>query len=293
MPLRKGFTLIELLVVIAIIAVLAAILFPVFARAKIAAKKTTDLSNLRQIDQGTMLYAGDADDNFPTYVASFCPMALVENPIDHSDNPESPMGGRHPMWQFEILAYIKSWNIYFAPGDTVPSNSAARFHNLSYGYNYGYLSKLETSPDPSGCGVFGWFSSRSGSFVNSPASTIAFTDGGGASSFKETPSLFGDLINPPDASHSTERFYGLPQAGWGGNCENYFAGTIFEQTDGFSARYFEGGNFTFVDGHASYYKTNNAAIGTNFAPTVSCTDTKVTDNSKYLWDPRGALAPPE
>ena len=59
---RTGFTLIELLVVIAIIAILAAILFPVFAQAKEAAKKTVDLSNIRQINFAIQMYASDSDD---------------------------------------------------------------------------------------------------------------------------------------------------------------------------------------------------------------------------------------
>src|SRR2546423_13888476 len=60
-----GFTLIELLVVISIIAILASILFPVFARAKEAAKKTTCLANMRQIGVAFTLYLNDFDDTMP------------------------------------------------------------------------------------------------------------------------------------------------------------------------------------------------------------------------------------
>jgi prepilin-type N-terminal cleavage/methylation domain-containing protein len=63
--MKRAFTLIELLVVIAIIAILAAILFPVFAQAKEAAKKTVTLSNAKQIGTAFLIYSTDADDNFP------------------------------------------------------------------------------------------------------------------------------------------------------------------------------------------------------------------------------------
>jgi prepilin-type N-terminal cleavage/methylation domain-containing protein len=62
---RNAFTLIELLVVIAIIAILAAILFPVFAQAKEAAKKTSSLSNVKQLGTATAIYTADYDDTFP------------------------------------------------------------------------------------------------------------------------------------------------------------------------------------------------------------------------------------
>ena len=65
---NNGFTLIELLVVIAIIAILAAILFPVFAQAKVAAKKTVDLSNLKQLGTSAQIYANDFDDTFLPFV---------------------------------------------------------------------------------------------------------------------------------------------------------------------------------------------------------------------------------
>ena len=63
--MKRAFTLIELLVVIAIIAILAAILFPVFAQAKLAAKKTSALSNVKQLGTGVAIYLADADDTYP------------------------------------------------------------------------------------------------------------------------------------------------------------------------------------------------------------------------------------
>ena len=64
-PQKRGFTLIELLVVIAIIAILAAILFPVFARAREQARKTSCLSNLKQMSLGFLMYAQDYDETLP------------------------------------------------------------------------------------------------------------------------------------------------------------------------------------------------------------------------------------
>jgi prepilin-type N-terminal cleavage/methylation domain-containing protein len=66
----KGFTLIELLVVIAIIAILAAILFPVFARAREKARQSSCLSNVKQITLGTQMYVQDYDEKFPFALAS-------------------------------------------------------------------------------------------------------------------------------------------------------------------------------------------------------------------------------
>ncbi len=62
---RNGFTLIELLVVIAIIAILAAILFPVFARAREQARKASCESNLKQISTAILMYSEDFDENYP------------------------------------------------------------------------------------------------------------------------------------------------------------------------------------------------------------------------------------
>ncbi len=89
---RKAFTLIELLVVIAIIAILAAILFPVFAQAKLAAKKTSDLSNLKQIGLSQQMYAIDSDDVFA--------MGLTKDPIPVSvaKPPDFDQLGKDHAW---------------------------------------------------------------------------------------------------------------------------------------------------------------------------------------------------
>jgi prepilin-type N-terminal cleavage/methylation domain-containing protein/prepilin-type processing-associated H-X9-DG protein len=77
---RRGFTLIELLVVIAIIAILAAILFPVFARAREAARSSSCLSNLKQIGVGTQMYLQDYDGLFLPWgqTTTTCPAAIVD-----------------------------------------------------------------------------------------------------------------------------------------------------------------------------------------------------------------------
>jgi len=90
--MKHAFTLIELLVVIAIIAILAAILFPVFAQAKAAAKKTADLSNLKQIGTAITMYASDNDDKtmFVTHTTLYG-------------------------WYVPLYAYVKSKDLFKTP----------------------------------------------------------------------------------------------------------------------------------------------------------------------------------
>ena len=98
----RAFTLIELLVVVAIIAILAAILFPVFAQAKVAAKKTADLSNMKQLGIGVALYADDYDDRIPLTAHDepdqrFCWVNVLRPYIANTDairiSPGDPRGG--------------------------------------------------------------------------------------------------------------------------------------------------------------------------------------------------------
>ncbi len=100
---NSGFTLIELLVVIAIIAILAAILFPVFARAKAKAKQTSCLSNVKQLALGVMMYAGDYNDTFPNADAG-------------GGYPLYCTGGaNNAVWTHLIWDYVESEGIYCCP----------------------------------------------------------------------------------------------------------------------------------------------------------------------------------
>jgi len=121
----SGFTLIELLVVIAIIAILAAILFPVFARAREKARQNSCLSNLKQISLGCHMYFQDNDEHLLNY------------------RHELP-GSTGIKWQHMIEPYMKNSQIYLCPsGDrTYGSGSVATSH---YGWNYQYLSFFPSS----------------------------------------------------------------------------------------------------------------------------------------------------
>ncbi len=133
---RKGFTLIELLVVIAIIAILAAILFPVFARAREKARQSNCLSNVKQQMTGILMYVQDYDETMPRlYVAAgayVCPGGGTDT------------SGRLP-WVVGITPYIKNIQIFNCPSistawdggvaNGTSTDNPALTNAISYGYN--------------------------------------------------------------------------------------------------------------------------------------------------------------
>ena len=107
--MRRAFTLIELLVVIAIIAILAAILFPVFARAKEAAKRTVCLSNVKQVVLATLMYEADEEDRLPDRRDLKRDLRGTET---WAWPPSDPRGG----WAAVVLApYVKSRDLWSCP----------------------------------------------------------------------------------------------------------------------------------------------------------------------------------
>ena len=123
--MRRGFTLIELLVVIAIIAILAAILFPVFARAREKARQTSCLSNVKEIMLGVLMYAQDYDETLPRMRTTNGPFNWV-------------------VWPSAVVPYIQNDQIWVCPShrfnhcSTPGAWAYVQWHDyfpISYSYN--------------------------------------------------------------------------------------------------------------------------------------------------------------
>ncbi|AIE86795.1 prepilin-type N-terminal cleavage/methylation domain-containing protein [Fimbriimonas ginsengisoli] len=276
---RKGFTLIELLVVIAIIAILAAILFPVFAQAKDAAKKTASLSNIKQINTSTQIYMGDSDD--------IVPVALEIEP--------QPSGtAKWHTWAQTTAPYRKNWAIMYSPAGGPHANSDWMViftdpnlnwdgnwqYFVQYGYNASYMNPM---PDCTPATNSAWGAPISSSTAAAPADTVMFTESG-----QDAPqdNVGSWVVYPPGGFNAddvcTYSDWGKATAAWNGiqpyaNTEKTQAGLVRPRHSG-------GAGVSFMDSHAKYMKLGQLANGTTWQLGQTEGQAVIVDRSKYVWD---------
>jgi prepilin-type N-terminal cleavage/methylation domain-containing protein/prepilin-type processing-associated H-X9-DG protein len=235
-PRIGGFTLIELLVVIAIIAILAAILFPVFARAREAARQSSCLSNVKQLALGCSMYLQDYDSH---YVSSGGD-CYGAPPGCSIDNPKPSM-----QWQWTIYPYVKNWSVYRCPSDPRDEHSIP----VSYTEN-----NWGTNDRSSGNGGI------TESITDKPAETVLLIESGntgwvdynGSHARYEAAKMISDYTTWTQWNRIT---HDQPDWNWSDKMP----------------RHGDGANVAFTDGHAKFrqlysYCTNRAKTTGNGLP---------------------------
>ena len=224
--IKKGFTLIELLVVIAIIAILAAILFPVFAQAREKARQTSCLSNLKNIGTAIMLYV---DDNHETY------------PLTYSTD------ANYPKCHFPAIlnSYVKNYAVWYCPSwistydkSVDEASQGINALNGGYGANASIMGYMDTA---------NWADiahSTKAARVKSPSNMVLIMDFG-------TWWFRADLITAWRGWAGNMYFPGSAAGGIApdGNVQGDYL------SDFNTGRHNEGVNICFADGHANYEKS--------------------------------------
>ena len=231
--MKKGFTLIELLVVIAIIAILAAILFPVFAQAREKARASSCLSNTKQIGTAVQLYVDDFDETLP------CEGYRMPSGMSTANFKGYPMWDlgviQHNMygwgdvsWADQIFPYLKSINILVCPSMKMKSKCYAEWPKVVPTCGYGYNSRLTEYQN-------------SGDYPITKVYSLPEL---------KNPSK---MVFVGDCSYQKHNDYGYLSK----LCKPEFnLCTPSYATDWIRADRHNGGcNFCFADGHAKYYKT--------------------------------------
>jgi prepilin-type N-terminal cleavage/methylation domain-containing protein/prepilin-type processing-associated H-X9-DG protein len=248
---RAGFTLIELLVVIAIIAILASILFPVFARARENARRASCQSNLKQIALGVAMYIQDYDERMPRNRFS---ATLV--------SPTMPYG-----WADMMQPYLKSTQIFQCPSETNSANTS--------------VGATGTAPNVKSPGYSDYFMNNaarniSDAAFNAPSLTILLGDGSDGNSDNKY-----DGCSNSYADQTTN-------GGVGAACstaESYSTNLISYTGVTAAGRHLDGANYAFVDGHVKWLK-GSIISGTVINGSTAIGNSKYpTSNGKPTFDP--------
>ncbi len=255
--MRKAFTLIELLVVIAIIAILAAILFPVFAQAKVAAKKVVCISNQKQNITAMLIYVGDSDGTYPIGVGAqrtgtvFFVQDLIQSYRKNTGVIGCPMypdgnGGEDISGDFANNNYTGS--LMGALRSRCPScKPVGTYRYSAYTPNLGLFGmELQTAPSGVAARDYPPFSE---SGAPRPSDTIAFTDG-----------------------YQYKHFNRTEQAGW---IDYWYKWETWP-------RHTDSTVLAFADGHVKSYRWNGLPNGGKVTP--GCTNYYTYSNRPYYYN---------
>jgi prepilin-type N-terminal cleavage/methylation domain-containing protein len=211
---KRAFTLIELLVVIAIIAILAAILFPVFARAREQARKATCASNMKQVALGVQMYAQDFDETLPYQDGDRCPYGTEQ---------------RAP-WINGPMPYVKNTHVWYCPSAAKQATAGQNNSDSNYWYN-GHANRkaLAAIPEPARSILFVEWAYRTNCTGRRPYETQQCP-----------PARQGQGGTCPDTWH--------PNSEWG---NNHVPGDTRQTAIGAQAN-IRGANYPYVDGHVKF-----------------------------------------
>ena len=228
LPKRRGFTLIELLVVIAIIAILAAILFPVFAQAREKARAISCLSNCKQMGTALQMYAQDYDEGLVPWTHFWaCSTGKTAGQIPAAQ--PCPADTRDTYWDALILPYVKSGNPAAGAtglGGVWTCPSTENRNVRSYGYSMHLAYHWPATPN--------YYRYPSLPQIDQPAATVFVGDGGSS----------GRLGRTVDFQGWYEK-----------NCSRV------AYTRDAPQRHQDGANYVFCDGHAKWFKQSEIYPG--------------------------------